>query len=100
MRALLLPAVASLAAVAFTAPTALATSPPPNVCAQATIEQTLIRVGKLTQDDVDANAGVDQIRCGDVTGDGASDALFSVASGGTAGATRFGVLTGDPDGSA
>ena len=38
------------------------------------------------------------VRCGDVTGDGASDAVYTLASGGTAGDTRFGVLAGNADG--
>ena len=42
---------------------------------------------------------VDLVRCGDVTADGDTDALFTVASGGTAGDTHFGVLRGDADGS-
>jgi hypothetical protein len=92
MRALLLLAVASLGAAAFTAPTALADGE--DMCAQTTIEQSLVDAGKLTQDAIDADGGVAQIRCGDITGDGIADALFSVASGGTAGATHFGVLAG------
>jgi hypothetical protein len=98
MRALLLHAVASLAGAVLTAPTALAGEP--DVCVKDTIEQSLITAGKLTDDDVSGNAGVDQIRCGDVNGDGNVDALFSVFSGGTAGATRFGVIAGTADGAA
>ena len=70
----------------------------PRVCAADVIQQALIDAGKLTQEDVENGEIVDLIRCGDITDDGASDALFTVASGGTAGDTRFGVLRGASDG--
>jgi hypothetical protein len=60
----------------------------------------LISAGKLTQDAIDGGEAVDLIRCGDVTSDGASDAVFTIASGGTAGDIRFGVVQGGADGSA
>jgi hypothetical protein len=71
----------------------------PALCTADTIQQTLISAGKLTQEDVDNGVVVDLVRCGDVTNDRASDAVFTLASGGTAGDTRFGVLKGSADGS-
>jgi hypothetical protein len=97
MRALLILAVAALGGAIFTVPTALAGEP--EVCLPATIEQALVDGGKLDSSAVTDDSGVDIVRCGDVTGDGAFDAVFSVASGGTAGDTHFGVLAGKPDGS-
>ena len=38
------------------------------------------------------------MRCGDITNDGDADGLFTLASGGTAGDTRFGVFRGRKDG--
>jgi hypothetical protein len=71
----------------------------PPGCTADQIQQKLIDAGKLTPDGVKSGEVVDLVRCGDVTADGASDAIFTVASGGTAGDTRFGVLRGNPDGS-
>jgi hypothetical protein len=93
MRALLILAVAALGGAILIAPTARAGEP--DVCLPATIGQVLSDGGKT----ITADAGVDVVRCGDVTGDGAMDAVFTVASGGTAGDTHFGVLAGRPDGS-
>jgi hypothetical protein len=87
--------VASVAGLAVLAPPAVAKPP---VCSVDTIQQTLIDAGKLTQDGIDLGEGVDLVRCGDVTNDGHADAVFAVASGGTAGDTRFGVLRGRADG--
>jgi hypothetical protein len=70
----------------------------PTVCTADAIQQSLIAAGSLTQDDVDSGVVVSLVRCGDTTADGASDALFTLASGGTAGDTRFGVLQGNADG--
>jgi hypothetical protein len=53
----------------------------PRVCAADVIQQALIDAGKLTLKDVENGEVVDLIRCGDITADGASDALFTVASG-------------------
>ncbi len=58
----------------------------PSTCRKATITRALEDAGRPT------GAGVSQVRCGDLTKDGAKDALFTVLSGGTAGATHFGVL--------
>jgi hypothetical protein len=82
--------VAILALAAFT-PAAHAK---PQICRTGAVDQLLIADGKLTETDLKDHAGVDLVRCGDVTGDGVTDALFSVASGGTAGDTRFGVYRG------
>src|SRR5215203_6470766 len=71
----------------------------PQVCAADVIQQALIDAGKLTAEDVGFGTVVDLVRCGDVTADGATDALLTVASGGTAGDTHFGVLRGAADGS-
>jgi hypothetical protein len=71
----------------------------PRICAKKNLEGTLINLGKLTPQDVDNGTGVDLVRCGDVTGDGRADAVFTVFSGGTAGDTRFGVVrAGSEDG--
>jgi hypothetical protein len=81
--------IAALPLLAF-APSAHAAPP---ICTQSVIEATL--TGAV--DDI-GGEGVDLIRCGDVTGDGATDAVFTVASGGTAGDTHFGVIEGSGDG--
>jgi hypothetical protein len=89
--------VIALAAFALLAPTA---SAQPALCTQDAIQQALIDAGKLTQEAIDGGEVVDLIRCGDLTADGDADALFTVASGGTAGDIRFGVLQGRADGTA
>jgi hypothetical protein len=86
-----------LAVVALLPATAAAE---PQVCSPDVIQQKLIDEGKLTQEDVGFGVVVDLVRCGDVTADDAIDAIFTLASGGTAGDTRFGVLRGNADGSA
>jgi hypothetical protein len=88
----------ALIVLVVTAPAALAKKP--QVCRSGVIQQALIGAGRLTLQDVDLGVVVDQIRCGDVTNDGDKDALFALASGGTAGDTRFGVLRGNADGTA
>jgi hypothetical protein len=65
----------------------------PALCSASVIEATLSGAGKEL-----GGQGVNLIRCGDVTGDGAADAVFTVASGGTAGDTHFGVIEGSGDG--
>ncbi len=80
-----------LAVLAFLPATAAAK---PGVCDRDVVQQALIDAGKLTAQDVEFGMVVDLVRCGDITDDGAADALFTVASGGTAGDTRFGVLRG------
>jgi hypothetical protein len=72
----------------------------PSVCTAPVIRQALIAAGKMDQQAFDLGESVGVIRCGDVTADGAADALFTIASGGTAGDVRFGVLRGGTDGSA
>jgi hypothetical protein len=73
----------------------------PLVCDRATIQQALVDNGKLTQEDIDLGGGnVDLVRCGEVTADDTIDAVFTIASGGTAGDTHFGVLRGNAVGSA
>jgi hypothetical protein len=94
MRATLLVG-AALAVPVGVAPAAAAA---PAVCSADVIQQTLIAAGRLTQEDVDNGIVVDLVRCGDVTNDGSADAVFTLASGGTAGDTRFGVLRGSADG--
>jgi hypothetical protein len=88
--------VVALAALALLPATAAAKPP---VCSPAVIQDALISSGKLTQEDVGFGEKVDLVRCHDVTGDDMIDAVFTVASGGTAGDTRFGVLLGREDGS-
>ena len=85
-------AVAGLALL----PAAAAAKPP--VCDAAVVQQALIDAGKLTAEDVGFGVAVDLVRCGDVTNDGDTDAVFTLASGGTAGDTRFGVWRGGADG--
>jgi hypothetical protein len=88
--------VLALAGLALLAPTAVAK---PRVCSAKVIQQALIDAGRLTEEGVGFGEVVDLVRCGDITDDGATDALFTVASGGTAGDTRFGVLRGGSNGS-
>jgi hypothetical protein len=71
----------------------------PRVCQAEVIQQALIDAGKLTEEDVGFGVVVDLVRCGDITADGDADGLFTLASGGTAGDTRFGVFRGSADGS-
>jgi hypothetical protein len=67
-------------------------------CSVEAVQQALLASGKLTQEDIDNGVVVSLVRCGDITGDRITDALFTLASGGTAGDTRFGVLQGDANG--
>jgi len=64
------------------------------VCRAATILDRLVDRGKLTRQEIELGRGVTSVRCRDLTGDGERDALFAVASGGSAGNTNFGVLLG------
>jgi hypothetical protein len=68
---------------------------PPSLCSASVIEQTLVGAGRSSADE---GADVNLIRCGDLTNDGAPDVLFTIASGGTAGDTHFGVIQGGADG--
>jgi hypothetical protein len=77
-------------------PASAAAKPP--VCDGAVLQQALIDAGKLTAEDVGFGEVVDLVRCGDVTNDGHADAVFTLASGGTAGDTWFGVWRGGADG--
>jgi hypothetical protein len=63
----------------------------PKACRAKVIREALKAAGE------DVRAGFGTIRCGDVTNDGARDGIFTVLSGGTAGATHFGVFTGRRD---
>ena len=80
--------------LAATVAAASADAAKPSLCRPANIQHTLVAAGKLTAQDVKFGEVVDLVRCGDVTADGRRDAVFTVASGGTAGDTRFGVLSG------
>jgi hypothetical protein len=71
----------------------------PAVCSPTVIQDALIAAGKLTEEDIHFGEVVDLVRCHDVTDDDKIDAVFTVASGGTAGDTHFGVLLGREDGS-
>jgi hypothetical protein len=97
MRRAVLTAALSLGALALLAPAAGAKPP---LCTAGALQQALIDAGKLTQQDIDGGEVVDLIRCGDMTDDGDADALFTIASGGTAGDIRFGVFQGRADGTA
>ena len=87
---------AALAVIAFIFPATAAAKPA--VCKRATIEAELVNGDRLTPEGIANGQRVTLVRCGDVTDDGHSDALFAVASGGTAGNTRFGVIEGHDDG--
>jgi hypothetical protein len=88
----LLPLAACLAVVAALAPPAAVAKP--QICFRSAIDQLLIADGKLDAHAVKAHEDVDLVRCGDVTGDGTTDAVFTINSGGTAGDIRFGVYRG------
>jgi hypothetical protein len=92
-----LPLLLALGALALLPAAAAAKAP---VCSPTIIQDSLIAAGKLSQDDVDNGVVVDLVRCGEVTADDTIDAVFTLASGGTAGDTHFGVLRGNSDGSA
>jgi hypothetical protein len=85
-----LPILIALPALLALAPAAHAA---PALCTADVIETTIAGSGTEL-----GGEGVNLIRCGDVTGDGATDAVFTVASGGTAGDTHFGVIEGGADG--
>jgi hypothetical protein len=93
---ILLTVVASLGGLTVVAPTTHARA---QDCSASVVQQALVSTGKLSQEDVDNGVVVSLVRCGDMTGDAVSDALFTLASGGTVGNTRFGVLKGNADGS-
>jgi hypothetical protein len=88
----LLPLAACLAGAAVLAPSAAVAKP--QICFATALDQLLIADGKLDEAAVKAHEAVDLVRCGDVTKDGVTDAVFTIASGGTAGDIRFGVYRG------
>ncbi|NUT57029.1 MAG: hypothetical protein HOQ03_13775 [Thermoleophilia bacterium] len=90
-------AAAALAALALVVPATA--SAKPAVCQRAALEAELVDGGQLDADHIANGERVNLIRCGDVTDDGNTDALFAVTSGGTAGNTRFGVIEGREDAS-
>jgi hypothetical protein len=90
-------AAVALAALALVLPATA--SARPSVCQRGTIQDELVDEGQLTPQDIADGEVVTLVRCGDVTDDGRADALFAVASGGTAGNTHFGVVEGRDDGS-
>ena len=67
-------------------------------CDAETVQNFMLASDLLTQEDIDGGVVVSLVRCGDVTGDGASDVVYTLASGGTAGDTQFGVIKGNADG--
>ncbi|MEA2171668.1 MAG: hypothetical protein QOF76_4968 [Solirubrobacteraceae bacterium] len=80
--------VAGPLALALLVP-ATADAAKPKICRVASIHQTLANFG------YDAPTKyIDKVECSDITDDGKVDALFSVASGGTAGDTHYGVISG------
>jgi hypothetical protein len=81
----------ALALLALVPASAAAQAP---VCDREVIKQALIGAGRVTQEDFELGRDVALVRCGDVTDDGAADAVFTVYSGGTAGDINFGVLRG------
>ena len=70
----------------------------PAVCNPTVIQDALLASGKLTEEAIGFGQKVDLVRCHDVTNDDKIDAVFTVASGGTAGDTHFGVIEGGADG--
>lgn len=88
----LLPLAACLAGAAALAPQAAVAKP--QLCFASALDQLLIADGKLDEQAVKAHEAVDLVRCGDVTNDGTTDAVFTINSGGTAGDIRFGVYRG------
>jgi hypothetical protein len=60
----------------------------PRSCRAKVIREALVASGK------NVDAGFGTVKCADVTNDGAKDGVFTTLSGGTAGATHFGVYTG------
>jgi hypothetical protein len=96
MRRLCLTAALVLAPLAL--PGGAVAKPP--MCEHGAIQQLLVADGKLTPEGIELGEDVALIRCGDVTNDGDTDAVFTIASGGTAGAVRFGVYRGRADGGA
>jgi hypothetical protein len=84
--------LAAVAGLAALAPAGAAAKP--QICFRGAIDQLLVADGKLDEAAVKAHEDVDLVRCGDVTNDGTADAVFTIASGGTAGDTRFGVYRG------
>jgi hypothetical protein len=91
-----LPLLIALVALALLPASAAAK---PAVCSPTVIRDALIAAGKMTQEDFSFGQDVDLVRCHDVTDDDKIDAVFTIASGGTAGDTHFGVLLGREDGS-
>jgi hypothetical protein len=79
---------ALLAAVVGLAVLAPAADAKPAVCGAVVIQTIHTGAGH------DDGLKVDHVRCGDVTADGAPDAVFTLASGGTAGDVFFGVIVG------
>src|SRR5690242_15946149 len=67
-------------------------------CDAETTQNFLLASDALTQEEIDGGVVVNLVRCGDVTGDGASDVVYTLSSGGTAGDTQFGVIKGNADG--
>ena len=67
-------------------------------CTAETAQNFLLASDALTQEEIDNDVLVNLVRCGDVTGDGASDVVYTLTSGGTAGDTQFGVIKGNADG--
>jgi hypothetical protein len=88
----LLPLAACLAGLAAVAPPAAVAKP--QICFATALDQLLVADGKLTEGAVKRHEDVDLVRCGDVTADGTTDAVFTINSGGTAGDIRFGVYRG------
>ena len=80
--------VVAVAAIALPAAALPAFAARPEVCQKSQIRGILKDNGKAT------SAGISHVECADVTGDGTSDAVFTVAGGGDRGSTHFGVMEG------
>jgi hypothetical protein len=70
----------------------------PRVCSKSVIEQKLLEETDVTQTQLD-EGGIDDVICGDLTGDGGAEALFTVGSGGSQGNAAVGVIQGFSDNS-
>ena len=58
-------------------------------CSAEAAQSFLLASDELTQEEIDNDVVVNLVRCGDVTGDGASDVVYTLTSGGTAGDTQL-----------
>ena len=94
--AVLAVAAASVAASTAATPPAAAAAAAPAVCVAKTLMDELVARGKVTA--AGHGFGVSIVRCADLDGNGERDALFAIASGGTAGNIHWGIMLGGTGG--